>query len=77
MISYVHGNLFQKDLCCKFMLKNDIKNYHWQFTKTLSICFQWNTTHADLVMCNYFYLEQLNSSTKYGILLDKYIRFIE
>ena len=59
------------------MLKHDIKKYFWQSAKTLSICFQWNTTHSDLLMCNCFWFEQLNVSGKYGILSDQYIRFIE
>ena len=58
------------------MLKHEIKSYFRQFTKTLSICFQWDTTHTDLLMCNYFWLEQLNVCAKYGILSDKYIHFI-
>ena len=58
------------------MLKHDIKNYFRHFTKTLSTCFQWNTAQADLVMCNYFWLEQLNVCAKYGVLSDKYICFI-
>ena len=58
------------------MSKYDIKNYFWQFTKTLSICFYWNTTHTDLVMCNYVWLEQLNVCAKNGILSDKNIAFI-
>ena len=50
------------------MLKDDIKNYYRQFAKTLSICFQWNTTHRDLVTCSYVRLEQLNVCAKYEIL---------
>ena len=53
------------------MLKHDIKRYLQQFTETLSIRFQWNTTHTDLAMCNYVCLEQLNVYVKYGILSDK------
>ena len=37
------------------MLKYNIKNY-WQFTKTLTMCFQWTTTNKALVMYNYFWL---------------------
>ena len=55
------------------MLKYDIKNYFRQFTK--SICFHWNSTHEDLVMCKYVWLEQLNICAKYGILSDEYICF--
>ena len=58
------------------MLKYDIKNYFRQFTKTLIICFQWNTTHTGFVMCNYDWLEQLNVCTKYGIVSDKNVCFI-
>ena len=58
------------------MLKHGIKNYIQQFTKTLIICFQWNTTQEDLVMCNYVWLEQLNVCPKYGILSDESISSI-
>ena len=27
MISFLDGNLLKKELCCKFMLKHDIKKY--------------------------------------------------
>ena len=55
---------------CKFMLKHDIKNYLRQFRKTFSMCFQLNALYTELVMRNYFRLEQ------YGILSYKYTRFI-
>ena len=58
------------------MLKHDTEKYFQQFTKTLSICFEWNTTHTDLLMFNYFLLEQVHVCAKYGILSDKSIRFI-
>ena len=54
MISFISGTLLKEKPCCKFMSKHDIKNYFRQFTKTLSICFQCNTTHTDLLMRNYF-----------------------
>ena len=57
------------------MLKSDIGNYFRQFTKTLFLCFPWNTTH--LVMCNYVWIGQLNVCAKYGIISDKNICFIE
>ena len=76
MVSFVSGTLLKKELCCKFMLKCDIKNYFQQFTKTSIICFQWNTTYIDLLMCKYVWLEQSNICAKYGILSDKNIRFI-
>ena len=76
MISFISGTLLKEKPCCRFMLKYDVKNYFRQFTKTLIICFQWNTKHTDLVMCNYIWLEELNVCAKYGILADKNIRFI-
>lgn len=57
------------------MLKYDIKNHLRQFTKTF-IQFQWNTTHGDLVICNYVWLEHLTVRVKYGFLLDKTNCFI-
>ena len=45
MISFISGTIFKEKPCCKFMSKRDIKNYFRKFTKTLSICFQWNITH--------------------------------
>ena len=48
------GTLLKEGPCCKFMLKHDIKNYFRQFTKTLSIYFQGNKAHRDLVMYKYF-----------------------
>ena len=75
-MSFISATLLKEEPCCKFMSKHDIKNYFRQFTKTLIICFQWNITHRDLVMCNYAWLEQLNICAKYGILSDKNIRFI-
>ena len=44
---YSFGIILKQEPWCKFMLKHDIKNYFQQFTKTLSICFQWITTHKD------------------------------
>ena len=80
MISFIsgtiNGTLLKEEPCCKFMFKHDIKNYFWQFTKTLTICFQWTTTHTDLVICNKFWVEQSNICAKYGIILDKYTRFV-
>ena len=76
MISFIRSTLLKEEPCWKFMLKHDIKNYFRRFTKTLNICFQWNTTDVDLEMRNYFWLEQLNACAKYGILSDKYVRFI-
>ena len=58
------------------MLKHDTQNYLRQFTKTLNTCFQWNTTHRDFLMYDYFWLELVNVCAKYGILSDKYIRSI-
>ena len=63
MISFISGIPLKQEPC-KFMLKNNIKNYFRKFTKTLSICFQWNTAHSDLVMCKYVWLEQLNACVK-------------
>ena len=74
---YSFGILLKPEPWCKFMLKHDIKNYFQQFTKTLSICFQWITTHKDLLMCNYFWLEKLKVCTKWRILSDKYIYWIK
>ena len=71
MISFISGTLFNEEPCCKFMLKNDIKNYFRQFIKTLSISFQWNTSHTDLGISSCVWLEQLNVCTKYGILSEK------
>ena len=76
MISFISGTYLTEKACCKFMLKYDTKNYFQQFTQNLSISFQWNATHTDLLMYNYFCLEQLNVCGKYGILSDKYIHFI-
>ena len=33
MISFISGTLLKEELCCKFMLKHDIKNYSEKFTK--------------------------------------------
>ena len=46
MISLTSGTLLKDGSCCKFVLKNDLKNYFRQFTKTLNICFQRNTIHT-------------------------------
>ena len=48
------NTLFKEEPFHKFMLKHNIKNYLPQFTKTLNISFQWNTTITDLIMCDYF-----------------------
>ena len=69
MISFISGTLV-------FLLKNDIKNYLRQFTKTLNFSFQRKTTHTVLVMCNYICLEQVNICTKYKVLSDKCICFL-
>ena len=76
MISFISNTLLNEKPCYKFMLKHYIINYFRQFTKNINICFQINITHRDLVMCNYFWLEQLNVCAKYGILPNKYLRFI-
>ena len=76
MISFRSGTLLKEKPCCKFMSKHDIKNYFRQFMKTLSICFQCNTTHTDLLTCNYFCLEWLNVCAKYGVHSDKCFHFI-
>ena len=47
------------------MLKCDIKKYFWQFTKTLSICYQWNTTPVNLGICSWIWLEQLSDFPKH------------
>ena len=63
------------------MLKHDIKNGFRQSARTLSIFFQLNTTHAELVIKNYFWIKQLNVCVKYGILsdlfalLDKFVKY--
>ena len=44
--------LLKEELCWKLMLKYDTQDYFRQFTKTLSVWFQGNTTHTDLLMCN-------------------------
>ena len=54
MISFIRGTLLKEEPCCKYLLKDDTKNNFEEFAKTLNICFQSNTTHTDLVMCNYF-----------------------
>ena len=69
-MSFISGTL-KDESCCKFMLKHDIKNYFQQFTKTLTICFQWNANYV-----NIFWFKQWNVCAKYGILSDKDIRFI-
>ena len=76
MTSFLSGTLLKEELCCKFMLKHEVKNFFSYFTKTLSVCFKWNTTRTDLVMCNYVWLEQLNDCAKFFqvkvfVLLDK------
>ena len=55
------------------MLKYDIKNYFQNFTKNIITCFQWNRTHADLVMCLTWTAICL---CQYGILSNKNIHFI-
>ena len=55
----VSSFLLKEKTFCKFMSKHDIKNYLRQSTKTLSICFQYNATHTDLLMCHYFLLKCL------------------
>ena len=57
------------------LLKNEIKNYFRQFSKSLSTYFQWNTLHADLVTFNYVWLEQLNACAEYGALSEENICF--
>ena len=32
------------------MLKRE--NYFWELRENYFICFQWNTTHTDLVLCS-------------------------
>ena len=67
------------------MLKHDIKNYFRQFTKALSNCFQWNTTHTNLLICNYFLtwtvkcLCQIWNSFRwiYSFYWKKYVRYIK
>ena len=76
MISFISGTVLKEKPCFKFMSKHNIINYFQQFTKTLSICFQCNTTHTDLLMYNYCSLEELNACAKYGVLSGKYIHFI-
>ena len=44
MIYLTSGALLKEEPCCKFMLKQVIKSYFQQFTKTLSISCQRNTT---------------------------------
>ena len=51
MTSFVNSAFLTKEPCYKFMLKYDTQNYFGQFTKTLSLCFLLNTTHAEMVMC--------------------------
>ena len=75
MISFLSGTLIAEDPWCTFTLKQDIKNYLWQSTKTLSICFRWNTAHTDLRMCYCIWLEQLNVCAKYENLSDKSVCF--
>ena len=75
MISFISGTLLKEEPCCKFILKYDIKNYFRHFRTTLAVCFQWNTTHIDLVMCNYVWLEQLNVCVRYRIPSNKNILF--
>ena len=72
---FISGAILKEEPCCKFILKHDIKKHFRQFTKTLRICFHWNTKHADLVMCNCVWLEQLNVFVGYVIISDN-IRFI-
>ena len=76
MVSFISDTLLKGGPCCKFISKYDIKNNFQEFTKTLIICFQWNTAYTDLVMCDYVWLKQLNVCAKYGIPSDKGIRFI-
>ena len=65
IIYFKSSTLLKEKPRSKVILKHDITNYFQQFTKTLSICFQWNTTHRDLVMCNYIWLEELNVCAKH------------
>ena len=44
MIYLTSGALLKEEPCCKFMLKQVIKSYFQQFTKTSSISCQRNTT---------------------------------
>ena len=40
MITFTSGNLLKEEPSCKFVLKQDIKNYFRKFSKSLSIYFQ-------------------------------------
>ena len=77
MIPFISGAPFQG----KTLLQIYVKIWHHKLPpaiyKTFSICFQWNATHEDLVMRNYFWLEQLNVRIKCGVPSDKYIRFVQ
>ena len=77
MTSFISGTLLKQESCCKFMLKYDLKNYFRQFTKTLIICFQWNSRHTELILCNYIWLEQLNACVKYKIRSGKNVCCVE
>ena len=64
------------------MLKHDIKNGFRQSTRTLSIFFQLNTTHADLVIKNYFWIKHLISVSNMELsrinkfaLLEKFVKY--
>ena len=77
MISFISSAPFKEKPCYKFMLKYDITSYLRQFTK-LSAFVSSEIQHTqDLVMRNYFWLEQLNVRIKCGALSDKYIRFVQ
>ena len=71
MISFISDALLNKGPCCKFLLKQNIKNYLRQFIKTLSIAFQRDAIHTHLVTSNYFWFEQLNASATYQTLSNK------
>ena len=54
MTSFNSSTLLKEGACCKFMSRPDNLNYFRRLMKTLSICFQRNTTQKDLVMRKYF-----------------------
>ena len=45
MISFISGPILKNQLCCKFMLKYDMKYYLGQFMKTLNNLLWKNITH--------------------------------
>ena len=51
-MSFLNSALLTDEPGCKFVLRYDIQNYLPQFTKILSVKFNFpqNKTHADLVM---------------------------